>query len=464
MMKGIVYIVGSGPGDKGLITVRGAKVLSQCDVVVYDYLCGSQVLEYCREDCEKVCAEEFENKHSLDRITKMYEFIIKRVKEGKKVVRLKGGDPSVFGRLQEEERILVENGIEYRVVPGVSAGVAGACMIGIPLTSREFAPKVSFITGHESPNKEISFIEWDKISDKETLVLYMGVERIGEITRNLINNSKLQPETPVLAVKNISRIDQKYVISSLERIEKDIIDYGITPPTIFIIGNVVKYEESLNWYRRQKKILFTGISEERFFEEGIIFHVPMVKIIPLDDYSELKNYVRRVADKEFDWVVFCSRYGVLYFFKCLYEMKMDSRILSKIKISAIGMSTANALRNYGIIPDIVPENESSEGLLEVFKDVERGKIFMPRSDLSDKGLGDGFKRLGFEVEECVAYRNIMPEDLPDIDFSLIDEIIFTSPSTVRNFVKRYGEIPKNVSIRCIGPKTENELRKFLENK
>lgn len=460
-MRGVVYIVGSGPGDKNLITVKGAKILSQCDVVVYDYLCGEDVLEYCSEDCEKVCAETFSKDHSLDRIKGLCDFIISRVREGKKVVRLKGGDPSIFGRLHEEEKILKENGIEYRVVPGVTAGTAGACMLGISLTSREFAPKVSFITGHESQDKKISFIDWERISSKETLVLYMSVERIGEIAENLINVSKLSPDTPVLAIRNISRLEQRYVISSLGNIQEDVRKHNITPPTIFIIGDVVKYEEQLNWYKSQKKILFTGISEERFFEEGIIFHLPMVKIVPLEDYSELERYIERVANKEFDWVVFCSRYGVYYFFKTLYNLKMDTRVLSGVKIAAIGNSTSNSLKNHGVIADLVPTEESSEGLLEAFKGVPRGRIFLPRSDLSDKGLGDGFRKLGFYVEECYAYRNIMPENLPDVDFSLIDEIIFTSPSTVRNFLRRYGSIPLDKEIRCIGPKTRRELEKYI---
>ncbi|MCX8029684.1 MAG: uroporphyrinogen-III C-methyltransferase [Brevinematales bacterium] len=462
-MKGIVYIVGSGPGDKNLITVKGAKILAQCDVVVYDYLCGTDVLEHCKEECEKICAESFSRNHSGDRITKMYKFIISKVKEGKKVVRLKGGDPSIFARLTEEEKILLENKIEYRVIPGVTAGLACASYYGISLTSRHNSPKVSFITAHESQEKSISFIEWNKIGTNETLVIYMGVEKIKEVSENLIKISKLSPNTPVLAISNISKLNQKHIISSLDNIHLDVTNHNIKPPTIFIVGDIVKDEEILNWYKRQKKIIFTGISEERFFEEGIIFHIPMVKIVPLDDYSELKMYITRVSKGEFDWIVFCSRYGVLYFFKSLLEMGFDSRTLGSVKISAIGMSTANALKNHGIIPDLVPQNESSEGLLEAFRNVPRGRIFMPRSDLSDKGLGNGFKNLGFEVEECIAYRNIMPQGLPDIEFSLIDEIIFTSPSTIRNFIKRYNKIPENVNIRCIGPKTENELRKILPN-
>ncbi|MFN4245236.1 MAG: uroporphyrinogen-III C-methyltransferase, partial [Brevinematia bacterium] len=450
-----------GPGDKGLITVRGAKILSQCDVVVYDYLCGVDVLEYCRDDCEKVCAEVFSSDHFSNRVEGICNFIVSRVREGKKVVRLKGGDPSIFAKLEEEEKLLKENGIDYVVVPGVTSAFAGASILGIPLTSKSCSPMVTFITGHEYKDKTSSLIDWKRITSNQTLVIYMGVQNVKEIAKNLINISGFDPNTPVVVLQNISTVNQKFVFSSLSKMSDDVLKNGIKPPAIFIVGKVVDYSTTLNWYVSKKKILFTGISEERFFEDGIIFHVPMVKIVPLEDYSELRTYVRRVCDGDFDWLVFCSRYGVLYFFKSLFDIGLDSRYLKNVKISAIGLSTANMLKNYGIIPDLVPKNESSEGLLEEFRNVKPGRIFMPRSDLSDKGLGYGFSKLGFEVEECIAYRNIMPEYLPDIDFSLIDEIIFTSPSTVRNFIKRYNSIPANVEIKCIGPKTEMELRKYI---
>lgn len=461
MGSGIVYIVGSGPGDKGLITVKGAKILSQCDVVVYDYLCGKEVLEYCKDECHKICAEEFSQNHTVDRVGKMYEFIIEKVREGKRVVRLKGGDPSIFARLEEEEKILKENNIEYRVIPGVTASSAGACMLGIPLTSRNYASKLTIITGHEFSDKSSSLIDWKRFSNNETIVIYMGVERISDIVHRLVNISGLNPKTPVAVIQNISKINQKFIISSLDNVCEDVRKNDVKPPAIFIVGEVVKYSDTLNWYKTQKKILFTGISEERFFEEGIIFHIPMVKIIPLEDYSVLRGYISRIVNEEFDWIVFCSRYGVIYFFKNLFEMGFDTRVLSKLKFACVGSSTANMLKNYGIVADLVPKDENSEGLVRAFESVDRARIFMPRSDLSDKGLKKSLSELGFYVEECIVYKNIIPEDLPDIDFSLIDEIIFTSPSTVRNFVRRYGKIPDGINIRWIGPKTEAEVRKYI---
>jgi uroporphyrinogen III methyltransferase/synthase len=230
----------------------------------------------------------------------------------------------------------------------------------------------------------------------------------------------------------------------------------IRPPAIVIVGQVVNSERKLDWLKKSRKILFTGLSKERFFTKGFYIHLPLIKIAPLGSYKEFDAHLKNLG--EFDWLVFTSRYGVKYFFERLRSVGLDSRSLCGAQIAVIGNSTKNALLERGIITDLVPEEESSTGLLKKLKtiDLKDKKIFLPRSDLSDKGLTDGLKRMGARVTASVAYTNEMPENLPDLELGSFDEVMFTSPSGVRNFMKRYGPVPEGVKVSCIGEVTERE--------
>ena len=267
-------------------------------------------------------------------------------------------------------------------------------------------------------------------------------------------------ETPVAIIQDASLITQKILIGTLENIAKKAKKQKVMPPAIIIIGEVVKLERNFNWLKKNKKILFTGLSKERFFIKGTYFHLPLIKIEPLDDYKEFDNYLKNIS--EFDWIVFTSRYGVEYFFKRLTIVGYDSRILKDINIAAIGNSTKNRLLNFRIQADLVPTKESSEGLFKEFKkiDIKDKKIFLSHSDISDKGLREKLKNLGANVTSAIAYKNVALQDLPDLDLTFFDEIMFSSPSGVRNFLKRYGKPPKKVKISCIGQVTRNEARKW----
>ena len=233
-----------------------------------------------------------------------------------------------------------------------------------------------------------------------------------------------------------------------------------TTPAIIIIGEVVKLEKDFNWLRRNKRILFTGISKERFFEKGFVFHLPLIKIEPLEDYQEFDQALKDIGD--YDWLIFASRYAVQYFFERLNKIGYDARRLSRTKIAAIGNSTRDRLLDFGIKADLVPQVESSRGLLSAFKniDLENKKIFLPRSDIADKGLTEGLRALRAKVTAGIAYKNVMPQGLPDLDLNFFDEIMFTSPSGVRNFIRRYGKLPKKIKVSCIGEVTEDEARKW----
>lgn len=463
MSAGKVYIIGAGPGDPGLITVKGREILRQADTVIYDYLVDKRLLDQAKEDAESICCDRLGKKKFREGFLrdqeKISRLIVKKAKEGKKVVRLRNGDSSVFSRVSQELDTLVKNKIEFEIVPGVTAASAASCLSGIPLTDRRLASSCVFVTGHEDPGKKESSVDWNKISGSGTIVLYMAVENISKIAKELIKSGK-SADTPVAVVSNAGKLNQKTTKATLKSIAEAAKKEKITAPAIFIIGEVVKLEKDFNWLRKSRKVLFTGLSEERFFTRGVYFNLPLIKIEPLRDYSAIDKNLRNIT--EFDWIVFTSRYGAEHFFKRLKAIGYDTRILSGIKIAAIGNSTKSKLENFGILSDLVPKEESSAGLLKEFKrtDIKGKKIFLPRSDLSDKGLTNGLRDLGARVTAAVAYKNVERRDLPDLNLSYFDEIMFTSPSGVRNFIKRYRKIPRSVKVSCIGSVTRKEAKGY----
>jgi len=451
-----VYLIGAGPGDSDLITVKGAKILQQSDVVIYDYLVNLDILKkYANPKSELICADSLTLKRYSNGFSKRQDLInkliIKKVKEGKKVVRLKNGDPFIFGRANEELKSLLDNKIKFVVIPGVTAATGASCFSGIPLTSRDVSLSVVFITGHQATERDMN---WEAISKIDTIVIYMGAENLKDIFDKLIK-SGIDSNKPVAIISNATKINQNIIISSLKKIDR----IKAESPAIIIIGDVVKKEKYFNWFKKSKKILFTGLSEERFFEDGIYFHIPFIEIKPLSDYSNLKNILKEI--ETYDWIVFLSRYGVYYFFENLLNFGFDARILKNVKIAAIGSSTANRLKDYGILSDIKPEFETSLGLFEVLKDkIKNKKILLLRSDIADKGLEEKFKSAGAKVKRCVLYKNVIPKNIPELDLSIFDEIMFTSPSTVRNFYKIYKSIPSKIKVKCIGEVTYKEAKKY----
>jgi uroporphyrinogen III methyltransferase/synthase len=354
---------------------------------------------------------------------------------------------------------LAREGIEFEIVPGITGAIAASCLSGIPLTDRRFASSCIFATGHEDPAKKKSLIDWKNITKNGTVVLYMSVKNLNNAIEKILNSGK-DRDTPVAIVQDASLLSQRVLTGTLENIVARAEKEKLRPPAMVIIGKVAKLEREFNWLKRNKRILFTGLSKERFFEKCVYFHLPLIKIEPLRDYREFDGYLRKI--REFDWIVFASRYGVEYFFKRFQALGYDARILGNIKVAAIGNSTRNRLLDFGIAADLVPRKESSEGLLARFqKENLKGKrIFLPRSDISDKGLEKGLKRFGAEVSASFAYRNVMPDDLPDLDLKSFDEIMFTSPSIVRNFKKRYKNLPEHIKVRCIGEVTLREAKKW----
>lgn len=458
-----VYLIGAGPGKPDLITVRGLNILRQADTIVYDYLIDKKLLSEAKPGASLISSESLGKKRysgkSYSAQKKINELVISEAKKGKRVVRVKNGDPSIFSRVSEEIDELIKNRIEFEIVPGVTAANAAAGFSGIPLTDRRYSSSVVFLTGHESNGKKKRSVNWDNIAKFDSIVIYMGVNNISEIVRRLIKSGK-SVDTPVSLVSKASDINQKTVTGKLRNIANKVKQHGIEPPAIFIIGKNAERERGFNWFKNNKRVLFTGLSKERFFTDATYYHVPLIDIEPLDDYKEFDGRLRKI--KDFDWIIFASRYGVEYFFQRFEKTGYDSRILYGIKIAAVGNSTKARLLDFGISADLVPQIESSEGLIEEFKKtgLEGKKIFLPRSDISDKGLEKKLQKLGAIVTMSIAYRNKIAKNLPDLDLTSFDKIVFTSPSTVRNFKKRYKTLPGNVEVECIGDVTLREARKW----
>lgn len=443
-----VYLIGAGPGRVDLITVRGMKILGEADTVVYDYLVDPGMLKYAKEGAELVCRDQ----KGAGRL------LVKRALEGKKAIRLKSGDPSIFARTREELASLARNGIAFEIVPGVTAGSAASSFAGIPLTDRKFASSCVFVTGREASGKNKSSIDWGSLAKCGTLILYMAVGGLDGIVKKLLKAGK-PGKTPVAVIQDASALSQKILRSRLDKLARTAKKNNVKPPAIIVIGEVAGIEKDLTRFKRSKRALFTGLSEERYFEDKSYFHLPLIKIEPLKDYSHFDRCIRNIG--KFDWIVFASRFGVLYFFKRLKEVGLDARALHGVNIACVGNSTANRLLDFGVLADLVPKDESSKGLIEKFKniDLKGKKIFLPRSDISDKGLGKALENLGAICATSIAYKNVMPRGLPELDLKFFDEIIFTSPSTVRNFKKRYGKLTKRIKVRCIGGVTLKEAKR-----
>ena len=453
-MKNKVYLVGAGPGKSDLITVRGLNILKEADVIIHDYLVDKGIFSEAKKDAELICC----NGPSKNRINRISDLLIRKVNEGKKVVRLKNGDVSVFGRYSQELGALVKEKIDFEVVPGVTAASAASSLSGIPLTDRDIASSCVFVTGQEDPTKKKSLLDWNSLAKSGTLVLYMAVNNLENIIKQLIKAGK-DKNTAVAIVQDAGLPTQKVLTGILNSIIAKAKSHRISPPAIVIIGEVARLEKKFNWLKKDRRVLFTGLSQERFFTKGIYFHLPLIRIEPIKDYKEFDSYLKNV--KDFDWIIFASRYGVYYFFERLRKLGLDSRILNGIKIAAVGSSTSNRLLEFRIIADLVPKEESSKGLIEEFRrtNLSGKKVFLPRSDIADKGLSKAFERLGARVTTSFAYRNVIPNDLPDLDLNFFSEIMFTSPSTVRNFRERYKKVPKKIKISCIGDVTRREAKR-----
>ncbi len=475
---GKVILVGAGPGDTGLLTLKGKEELERAQVVVYDWLVNPALLKH-SPSAEKI----FVGKKGGTRYKEQSEInqiLFRLARLGKQVVRLKGGDPFIFGRGGEEASFLVQRKIPFEVVPGISAGIGAPAYAGIPLTDRRFASQVTFITGHEDPTKESSQVDWKKLAVlKGTLVSFMGARNLSSIVGSLVKAGK-PVSTPVAVIEWGTFPHQRVVEGTLKNIVAKVRAVGIEAPALTIIGEVVKLRKKLAWFEKKslhgKTVLVTRARTQasqlvrRLEEQGAdVLEFPAIEILPPLNPEAIDREIENIRD--YDWVIFTSTNGVKAFFGRMDHLKKDARIFSKNKVAAIGDATAQALLEKGIKPDLVPAEFTSIRLFEALKELDeiQGKTFLlARADIAPPDLKTSLEKEGASVVEIEAYRTRQVlEQKKELKGWLqrrkIDYITFTSSSTVDNFFKA---VPARVrrkirsKLISIGPVTSKTIKQY----
>ena len=478
MPNGKVTLVGAGPGDPGLLTLKGQRSLEQADVVIYDYLANPLLLGHAPEGAEKIYVGKVRGKHHLAQ-EQTNALLAEKAAAGLQVVRLKGGDPYIFGRGGEEAAYLKERGIPFEVVPGVTAGFAAAAYAGIPLTHRDVTTSLALLTGHERPERKLSSLDWEKLATGlGTLIFYMGMTNLKVISEQLIAHGR-SPETPVAVVQWATLPRQRTLVGSLQTIAADVAREGIEPPAIIIIGEVVNYRETLRWYDSLplfgKRILITRprAQAEAFVQllqrQGAeTICIPTIGIAPPDDLQPLDEAVRQVAD--FDSLILTSVNGVDAFFERLAANRLDIRSLAGVQLIVVGPKTAEAIEKRGLRPDLIPARYQAEGLVEeLLAQGVKGKRFLyPRAKVVRPVLIEALQEAGAEVVAPVAYQNVRPTGKEEMIRHLLSEgeldaITFSSSSTFDNLVAMFGdELPSlqgRAEFFSIGPITSDSIRK-----
>lgn len=473
MKNGSVYLIGAGPGDPGLLTLKGKKLLEKADVVVYDRLVGDRILVFANPLAELIYVGKASGHHALSQ-DKINELLVEKASQGKNVARLKGGDPFLFGRGGEEALFVREHGIDFEVVPGVTSAIAVPAYAGIPVTHRDATSSFAVITGHEKPDKTASSIKWKEIANGVgTLVFLMGIENLGFIVDNLIKNGR-SPNTPVALVRWGTLPEQEVLTGTLENIIKKVEESSFKPPAIIIVGEVVDLRQYLNWIEKKplwgKKIVVTrsrkqaSILVDRITElGGEAIEFPTIEISKEPDLSELHSCFSHIED--YSWIIFTSVNTVDIFFAELRLKGLDIRDLRGINICAIGPATRERLQLRGLQVDIVPKEYKAEGIIaELEKNIRAGQmILLPRAWGARSVLPDSIRQMGAQVDEVFLYRSVPSIGISEstrnsIINGQVDLITFTSSSTVNNFVIMVGKenisnINNRVKVACIGPIT-----------
>lgn len=475
-MGGKVYLVGAGPGDAGLLTLKGKAALERASTVIYDFLANESLLQYTLPTCEKICVGKRPGKKNSTQES-INQLMVSKAAEGKVVVRLKGGDPFIFGRGGEEAQALASAGIAFEVIPGVSSGYAVPAYAGIPLTHRDLSSSATFVTGHEDPSKTSSGIDWNKLAaGSDTLVLFMGVRNLPEIAAALIKAGR-NPKTPVAVIRWGTRAGQQTVAGILADIAAKAEE--VEAPALIVVGEVVGLRNELNWFERLplfgKRIVTTRTREqsgnlrEALTElGGEAIEIPAIEIRDPQSWQPLDQAIGRL--EEFSYLLFTSANGVKKFLTRLQACGRDVRDLKGIQIGAIGPGTAAELAATGIRADFMPAEFRAEGLIEHFKDMDiRGKSFLiPRAKVARDILPQTLQDRGAHVEVVEAYETVQPklatEEIQRLLTPLPDAVMFTSSSTVINFVKLMESrglrnVLESAALVSIGPITSATIHR-----
>ncbi|MBE0537277.1 MAG: uroporphyrinogen-III C-methyltransferase [Phycisphaerae bacterium] len=447
MADGKVYLVGAGPGDMELITVKGLRLIGEADVVLYDHLLSMELLGLVKPGAEVVSVGKFAGKHTLPQ-EEISALLVRKAKEGKTVVRLKGGDCYLFGRGGEEVEACHEADVPFEVVPGVTSALAAPAYAGMPPTHRDYTSDVAIVTGHRKKG-DTRPIEIPKAG---TVIFLMSVGNIGNIVSSLLEQG-WPAETPIACIEHGTWYDQRVVGGTLANFLEKAAKADLRTPGIFIVGKVVELRDKLDWFSKRPNVLVLGNHPERYKHLGNIVHRRIIDCVPMEDYSAVDAVCKDI--ERFDWIVFTSVNGAKFLFERLYAMGKDARALAGARIGAIGKTTAKRLSAYGILADVVPQNESSTGLVEAFAAHEMGgkKVLLPQAEIASKELPEGLAAAGAEVTAASVYKTV-DVDPGEIDFDYIDTVLFTSGSTVRAFVKKFGSLPPNVKALALGIPTQ----------
>ena len=480
MRAPIVYLVGAGPGDPGLITVKGRECIAAADVLIYDYLAAPSLLKHASANAELIYVGKKGGDHTLPQ-EEINALIVAKARENKIVTRLKGGDPFVFGRGGEEAEVLAEAGIPFEIVPGVTSAVAAPAYAGIPLSHRKLTSTIAFVTGHEDPSKEESGIDWAALARGiGTLVFFMGVKNLPRIVAELTRHGR-RPETPVALVRWGTTPEQVTVSGTLADIAARVKQAGLKAPAIIVVGEVVGLRERLKWFENRpllgKRIVVTRSRDQasdlvRALSDlgAECLECPTIQVVAPDDVGPLDRAIAELST--FDWIVFTSVNGVGWFFKRLFASGKDVRAVGRLRTAAIGPATAERLKRYGLSSDLVPETFRAEAMAAAFRrEPIRGKaILLPRAQEAREVLPEELAAMGAVVREVAAYKTEPASAdvralVERLEERSIDLITFTSSSTAKNFkallpADRFSDIASGVPAACIGPITAATAREL----
>ena len=481
--SGRVYLVGAGPGDLGLVTLRAKECIELADVIVYDHLANPEMLAWTKENAEIIYAGKKAGAHALKQ-DEINNLLIEKAREGKQVVRLKGGDPFVFGRGAEEAKSIVDAGIPFEIVPGITSAIAAPAYAGIPVTHRAENSHVTFFTGHEDPLKQKSTIDYAALAKLGgTQVMLMGVERIDAISKEMMTNGARR-DLPVALVRWATTGRQETLVGNLENIAQRVAESGFEAPAVAVFGDVVELRKDLKWREDRplsgKRIVVTrtrkqaGVLTCQLRALGAdVIELPTIRIEPPTDLREFAELVQEAH--AYDWIVFTSPNGVNAFFEMFFKLYDDAREIGGAKIAAIGPATAERVRDFHLHVDLQPEEFVAEGVVRQFQkagEVENLRILIARAEKARDVLPRELSRLGAIVDEAFAYRTV-PEtrDVTGARRRFLEEgadlITFTSSSTVENFLALGLAWPQGMQVASIGPitsktATDNGLKVDIE--
>lgn len=476
LTTGICYLVGAGPGDPGLLTLKGKECIEAADVLVYDYLCNPEMLRHAKPGTRRIYVGKKAGDHTLPQ-EEINKLIVKLAQEGKVVTRLKGGDPVLFGRGAEEAAELHEAGVRFEIVPGITSAIAGPAYAGIPVTHRSHASQLTIFTGHEDPTKPDTSLNYEKLAQADgTKVFLMGVERIEEITAQFLKHGA-NPETPMALVRWATRGNQETLVGTLKDMAAKVKAVGFKAPAVAVVGDVVTEREQLNWFESRplfgKRIVVTrtrqqaGVLSKKLALLGAdVIELPTIRIEPALNQMAFGELVQDCHT--YDWIVFTSPNGVDAFFTMFDKLYNDNRSIGGARIACIGPGTAEKVKARHLAVDLMPEKDFvAEGLVKAFQEhqnMENVTVLWIRAEETREVVANQLTGLGAIVDEAIGYRTVAEKEdnleaLERIQKEGADMITFTSASTVEHFMDLKVPLPAGCKVASIGPVTSAAVKK-----